>query len=151
MNAQDLIDVEEIKQLKAKYFRLMDTKQWDDWVALFSETCEAIYEGYEPKRGGAEIVDFVRGMLDTGVTVHFGHMAEVVVTDSRSATGVWSMSDYLDCPGPCSFAVTGTTTTSSSRMTPEPGGSIACNWCGCGSIRPESHTGTQAQAQGGNP
>jgi len=99
MNAQDLIDIEEIKQLKAKYFRLMDTKQWDDWVALFSETCEAIYEGYEPKRGGAEIVDFVRGMLDTGVTVHFGHMAEVVVTDSRSATGVWSMSDYLDCPG----------------------------------------------------
>ena len=27
---QQLLDIEQIKQLKARYFRLMDTKQWDE-------------------------------------------------------------------------------------------------------------------------
>ena len=39
MDASRLADLEEIKQLKARYFRLMDTKQWDAWGDVFSEDC----------------------------------------------------------------------------------------------------------------
>ena len=28
---QRLVDIEAIKQLKARYFRFMDTKRWQDW------------------------------------------------------------------------------------------------------------------------
>ena len=35
--AQSLVAVEEIKQLKARYFRFMDTKRWDEWADLFAE------------------------------------------------------------------------------------------------------------------
>ena len=34
--AQWLQDIEEIKRLKARYFRLMDTKDWDGFRAIFA-------------------------------------------------------------------------------------------------------------------
>ena len=30
-------DIEAIRQLKARYFRFVDTKQWDRWGDLFTE------------------------------------------------------------------------------------------------------------------
>ena len=36
---QQLLDIEAIKQLKARYFRLMDLKQWDDWGLVFAQDC----------------------------------------------------------------------------------------------------------------
>lgn len=35
-----LLDIEEIKQLKARYFRLLDTRRWDEWAQLFTVDCE---------------------------------------------------------------------------------------------------------------
>jgi 3-phenylpropionate/cinnamic acid dioxygenase small subunit len=32
-----LEEIEAIKRLKARYFRLMDTKQWDQWGDVFTE------------------------------------------------------------------------------------------------------------------
>jgi 3-phenylpropionate/cinnamic acid dioxygenase small subunit len=34
-----LEDVEQIKELKARYFRFFDTKQWDRWRGLFTDDC----------------------------------------------------------------------------------------------------------------
>ena len=36
---QQLLDIEAIKQLKARYFRLMDQKQWEDWGLVFATDC----------------------------------------------------------------------------------------------------------------
>src|SRR5262245_37696101 len=33
----ELVEIEEIKQLKARYFRLMDEKRWDEWAEVFAE------------------------------------------------------------------------------------------------------------------
>ena len=38
---QSLLIREEIKQLKARYFRLMDTKQWQKFAAVFTEDADA--------------------------------------------------------------------------------------------------------------
>ena len=32
MTADDLVEIERIKQLKARYFLLMDQKRWDEWA-----------------------------------------------------------------------------------------------------------------------
>jgi 3-phenylpropionate/cinnamic acid dioxygenase small subunit len=39
-NADQLMDIEQIKQLKARYFRLLDTKQWEAWGQVFTADCE---------------------------------------------------------------------------------------------------------------
>ncbi len=36
---EKLWDIEQIKQLKARYFRLMDTKDWAAWRELFTDDC----------------------------------------------------------------------------------------------------------------
>ncbi len=36
---QRLVDIEAIKQLKARYFRLLDTKRWDEWGQVFAAGC----------------------------------------------------------------------------------------------------------------
>ena len=90
MDPQRLADLEEIKQLKARYFRLMDTKQWKEWGDVFTEDC-AMQNGpadEAPVRGRAEIVDYVRASIDRVITVHHGHMPEITFTSGDRATGV---------------------------------------------------------------
>ena len=41
-------DLEEIRELKARYFRLMDQKQWAKWEHCFAADVTAIYEGPPP-------------------------------------------------------------------------------------------------------
>jgi hypothetical protein len=36
-------DIEGIRRLKARYFRLMDTKQWDEWAELFVDEARLRY------------------------------------------------------------------------------------------------------------
>ena len=36
-STQQLLDIEAIKALKARYFRAMDTKQWEELASCFSE------------------------------------------------------------------------------------------------------------------
>ena len=33
---ESLLAIEQIRQLKARYFRLLDTKQWDEWGEVFT-------------------------------------------------------------------------------------------------------------------
>ena len=40
VTVQMLWDIEQIKQLKARYFRLLDAKDWDAFAELFTDDCE---------------------------------------------------------------------------------------------------------------
>jgi uncharacterized protein (TIGR02246 family) len=95
---QQLLDIEEIKQLKARYFRLMDTKDWDGWAGLFTADAVMDADGYVGE-GRDEIAAFLRQILDGVVTTHHGHMQEITITGPATATGVWAMFDYLTFPG----------------------------------------------------
>ena len=48
MNASDLPETEAIKQLEARYSRLLDTKQWEAWRELFTEDFQAEIHGPHP-------------------------------------------------------------------------------------------------------
>ena len=87
-----LIDVEEIKQLKARYFRLMDTKRWDEYGSVFAK--DAVMEVPEANvvnNGRAEIVRAVSKVLEGVRTVHHGHMPEIEFTGPDTARGIWAM------------------------------------------------------------
>jgi len=93
-------DIETIKQLKARYFRTMDTKDWAGMRQVFTDdvvvdTSEA---GGNVVQGGDEFMTFLQGAIGDVVTVHHGHMPEIELTSPTTATGIWSMEDMLRWP-----------------------------------------------------
>jgi uncharacterized protein (TIGR02246 family) len=103
-----LLDIEEIKQLKARYFRTLDTGDWDGFGQVFAR--DAVLEVPEVDmihRGRGDIVAFVRDSLVGARTVHHGHMPEVEVTGPDTARGTWAMFDYVEWPASASGARVG--------------------------------------------
>ena len=49
MELNAIQEIEEIKKLKARYFRLMNHKRWDGWVDVFAEDVIAVIEGHTQK------------------------------------------------------------------------------------------------------
>lgn len=97
--ADVLYDIEQIKQLKARYFRLMDTKRWDEWGELFTPGCVMeVPEASMVSDGRDEIVRAVSGALEGVRTVHHGHMPEIELTGPDTARGVWAMYDFIEWP-----------------------------------------------------
>jgi uncharacterized protein (TIGR02246 family) len=99
--------VEEIRRLKAAYFRTMDTKDWDGFADVF--TRDAVMDmsgemrdgrtgGAGVTRGNVAIAAFVKGAVDPVETVHHGHMSEIEITSPTTAKGIWSMEDMLRWP-----------------------------------------------------
>lgn len=92
-------DIEAIRALKARYFRFVDTKQWADFRALFTDDV-AVDLGEAGTFDDADVfVAFVRQALDGATTVHHGHMPEIELTGADEATGVWAMADIVLRPG----------------------------------------------------
>jgi hypothetical protein len=96
----DADDIEAIKQLKARYFRLMDTKDWDGYFALFTDdvVIDTSEDGAAVVEGLAEFAPFLRSVIGDVTTVHHGHMPEIELTSPTTAKGVWSMEDKLWWP-----------------------------------------------------
>ncbi|MGE0822909.1 MAG: nuclear transport factor 2 family protein [Candidatus Binatia bacterium] len=115
MTQQNLEEREKIAQLKARYFRLMDQKRWDEWKEVFTEDVVAVYHGVPGSsrregltelrcEGRADLVAKVGGFLSKGISIHHGHMPELELTSATTATGIWAMVDYLLFPH---FTLTG--------------------------------------------
>jgi branched-chain amino acid transport system ATP-binding protein len=93
-------DIEAIKQLKARYCRTMDTKDWSAMRAVFaddvrvdtSESGGGVVDGADP------FIAFLRETLAAVVTVHQCHTPEIAVTAAGAATGIWAMEDMLRWP-----------------------------------------------------
>lgn len=101
-----LLAIEEIARLKARYFRLLDTRQWDEFGTLFA--ADAVFDmrqaaggPADPRAlvtGAAAIVAFVRNAVDGLTTVHHGHMPEIDVLTPDAARATWAMYDHLRWP-----------------------------------------------------
>jgi len=90
-------EIEAIRRLKARYFRSMDTKDWNGMREVFSDdvvidTAEA---GGQVARGADEFMAFLREALGDAVTVHQGHMPEIDLTSETTATGIWALNDII--------------------------------------------------------
>jgi uncharacterized protein (TIGR02246 family) len=93
-------DIEAIKQLKARYCRLMDTKDWDCYRQVFTDdvTMDTSDAGGNVITGADEFMEFLLGAIGDVVTVHQCHTPEVEITSPASATGIWAMEDMLRYP-----------------------------------------------------
>jgi hypothetical protein len=90
-------DVRALEQLKARYCRTLDTKDWSGFRAVFtddfrSDTSES---GGMVIEGAAAFVDFVSRTLAKAVTVHQVQQPELELTSPTTATGVWAMPDVV--------------------------------------------------------
>ena len=90
-------DLEAIRQLKARYFRTMDTKDWEGMRQVFTDdvimdTTEA---GGRVIRGADEFMAFLQEMLADAVTVHQGHTPEIDLTSDVTAAGIWALHDIV--------------------------------------------------------
>ena len=96
----DVDDIEAIKQLKARYFRMMDTKDWDGMREVFADDVliDTTDSGGRVVAGADEFMAGLREILEDVLTVHHGHMPEIELTSATTATGVWSMEDMLRWP-----------------------------------------------------
>ncbi len=106
-DTERLMAVEEIKQLKARYFRCMDTKDWAGLEAVFAPDAEFDMrsEAHDESRaaeglvkGSAALAAFMRNAVHDLVTVHHGHMPEIEITSPTTARGIWAMEDLLRWP-----------------------------------------------------
>lgn len=87
-------DVREIEQLKYRYVRLLDTKQWDDLGACFAPDATADYGGLSFEDPAA-LVAYMRENLPADIyTMHQVHHPEIEVSDD-AATGRWYLQDRV--------------------------------------------------------
>jgi uncharacterized protein (TIGR02246 family) len=93
-------DVEAIKQLKARYFRTMDTKDWAGMRQVFADdvVVDTTESGGNVVAGADEFMAFLQDTLKDVVTVHQGHMPEINLTSPTTATGIWALQDILKWP-----------------------------------------------------
>ncbi len=94
-----LTEVEAIKRLKARYCRLLDTKDWAGWRQVFTDdfVSDTSAAGGMRIAGADEFVAFVRGALGKPslATVHHVHAPEIELTSATTASGVWALEDVL--------------------------------------------------------
>ena len=95
---EQLWDIEQIKQLKARYFRFIDTKDWDAFAELFTEDCVYYLPQGSPKEvvSNEEYFADMRSLLGHGLTTHHGNMPEITLLSDTEAEGIWAMFDYVE-------------------------------------------------------
>ncbi|MDR2857414.1 MAG: nuclear transport factor 2 family protein [Novosphingobium sp.] len=93
--------IEEIRSLKARYFRLMDTKQWDELRGLFAADLKVLTpEGKVHAEGGDAWAAALRRSLTHAVSCHQGLAGEVGIDDDGPdgeplAHAIWAMQDII--------------------------------------------------------
>ena len=108
-----LLAIEEIKQLKARYFRGLDTKDWDLYSGVFTDDAQidvrgsadssegeskSAIDGFNDEAiitGGKAMAAFVARITVGTITAHHGHMPEIDILSPTTAKGIWAMEDRL--------------------------------------------------------
>ena len=105
-----LIAIEEIKQLKARYFRCMDTRLWEEVGQTFTRDgvfdCSQGFQhtplGGEPigvegpvTTGRDAIVAWIRDAFVKQTSLHHGHCHEVAIDSETEAHGVIAINDEI--------------------------------------------------------
>jgi hypothetical protein len=92
-----LAAIEEIKQLKAKYFYGFDHQDWEFWRnevwapegRLEVPEMNAVIEPRD------KMIDWVIAQSADQSSVHHGHMPIIEITSDTTARGIWAMEDRI--------------------------------------------------------
>ena len=98
MELDDLIQIEEIRRLKHRYVRYLDTKRWDDLAALWAEDATASWGGGAfAFEGRDDIMEFLLGSAESErfITSHLIGEPEVIIESATTASGSWPLRDEV--------------------------------------------------------
>jgi hypothetical protein len=104
---RDMIEREAIKELKARYFRSVDTFDLEGWVDCFTEDCRLRFDTEVQRRGAPPVpiatlegrqavIDYWNSNSDRMESVHHGHMPEIEIQSDTEARGIWAMEDIVE-------------------------------------------------------
>ena len=93
-----LIALEDIRAVKARYFRFVDSQDWDGFAAQFA--ADAVFDISDDLpdtvvHGAANIADKARTSLVGCQSVHHGHCPEIELLSPTTARAIWAMEDML--------------------------------------------------------
>jgi hypothetical protein len=105
-----LVAIEEIRQLKSRYFRFVDTRDFEGFGQLFCR--DAVWDATEARRyrtadgawvgpvgevyrGRETIATWVRDAFRSAKSGHFGHSHEITIESDTEARGIVGMEDHI--------------------------------------------------------
>jgi uncharacterized protein (TIGR02246 family) len=94
MTLDELINLEAIKQLKYRYIRSLDLKQYEDFRACFAEDARWVSNGGTVDFQGRDtIVEWVKAATEaeTQLCHHVVTQPEIAFTSDHTATGTWKL------------------------------------------------------------
>ena len=99
-DTERLVEIEAIKQLKARYQRAVDTKDWELMRSVLAEDAVSVYNsGKHSYEGRENIVAFLsdpKGLGNTDiVSMHHAHTPEIEITSDTTAIGTWYLEDFV--------------------------------------------------------
>lgn len=96
---QQLSDMEDIRTLKHRYFRGIDTADMALLGSLFTSDISVDYRGGNYRacfRGRDNMLEFLANAFHSGaLAMHHGHMPEIRLTGDNSAEGIWYLEDIF--------------------------------------------------------
>ncbi|MWA03245.1 nuclear transport factor 2 family protein [Actinomadura sp. LD22] len=94
-----LAAIEEIRRLKARYFRAVDLKLWDEFAGLFTADLRIDFaESTSRPMTREEFVASAARHFEGATSVHHGHTPEIEIIDDTSARAIWPMFDLVETP-----------------------------------------------------
>jgi hypothetical protein len=101
-----LVAIEEIKQLKYRYYRFLDTRDWENFKTVWApdgvldvhsetrivNTEEGLYRGPEV------ITAFARKAIGAGATIDHALMPEIEILSPATARAIWVQEDRVTWP-----------------------------------------------------
>lgn len=94
-----LKDIEEIKRLKYRYFRCIDTANLDELAGLLTDDVTAHYQGGSytiSLQGRAQLLEMVGEAFHAdAVAQHNGHHPEIDFVSDSEAKGTWYLQDVF--------------------------------------------------------
>lgn len=96
--ADRLSTLEDIRNVKARYCRFLDTKDWESLANLF--TADAILDvredtGLAPIHSRAALIEQIRIAVIDAKTAHQVHTPEITLISEHVASAIWAMQDRV--------------------------------------------------------
>ena len=98
MTPEDLVELEAIKQVKYRYLRAVDTRDWDLLADTLTEDATCAYSGGKLSYEGRDaIVKFLSESMPERdmLTSHKVHHPEIVLTGPDTADARWGLEDVV--------------------------------------------------------
>ena len=101
-----LVAIEAIKSLKARYYRFLDSHDWDGFESVFTRDAvmdvrvedRIIPDEDGVYRGRQAIRAFAEAAVGTAVTIDRATMPEIEIVSPTEATAIWAQEDRVFWP-----------------------------------------------------